>query len=417
MSKHVTIVGGGIIGLFAAHYCLRDGHRVTVVERGSQRRDGCSFGNAGMIVPSHFVPLAAPGMIRLGLKLMWNPQSPFFIRPRLSGELLSWLWKFSRACSSRRVEAAAPLLRDLHLRSREDYAKLQSELNADFGLQRQGLLMLCASRHGLEEETRVARMAEQLRVPVRVLDARETSQMDPSVTMDVQGAVYYPLDCHLAPERLMAALQSRLAEDGCEFTWDTEVTDFATKDDQVTNAITNHGEIAADVFVIAGGSWSTSLARRLGIRIPMQSGKGYSLTIPNPPETPSICSILTEARVAVTPMGSSLRFGGTLEIGTRNGKVNPARVRGIVRSIPRYFPEFATTDFDGIQAWSGLRPCSPDGLPYLGSTKRWDNVVISTGHSMMGISLAPISGRIVAECVAGRSHDGLDPRQLSPDRY
>ncbi len=206
--KHIAIIGGGVIGLATAWYCRQRGYRVTVIDRKPSRRDGCSFGNAGMLVPSHIIPLAAPGMIRLGLKWMWNPESPFYIRPRASWELLNWLWNFKRACTRRHVEASAPLLRDLHLQSRELYEQLESELPPGFGLQTRGLLMLCKTARGLDEEAKVAKTAERLGVAAQVMDADATAKLDPDVQMDIRGSVYYPKDCHLSPNRLMASLES-----------------------------------------------------------------------------------------------------------------------------------------------------------------------------------------------------------------
>jgi D-amino-acid dehydrogenase len=168
--------------------------------------------------------------------------------------------------------------------------------------------------------------------------------------------------------------------------------------------------------VLAGGAWSPALAKSLGLRLPMQAGKGYSLTLEQPPQLPGMCSICTEARLAVTPMGSRLRIGGTMEIAGLDERVDPRRVRGIIRSALAYFPELRESDFAGVEPWKGLRPCSPDGLPYLGRTARYDNLVIATGHAMMGLSLAPITGKIVGQLVAGERPDH-DLALLSPDRF
>jgi D-amino-acid dehydrogenase len=370
-----------------------------------------------MIVPSHFVPLAAPGMIRLGLKWMWNPESPFYIRPCFSAELLGWLWRFQRACSHSRVRAAAPLLRDLHLQSRKCYEQLESELPGGFGLQQQGLMMLCRTAAALAEEAETAELAEQLGVSASVLDAAATAALDPGIEMDVLGSVYYPSDCHLSPNRLMDSLQRELHRLGCRFQWQSKATGFVARGNRIDAVITTHGEITADEVVLCGGVWSTEIARQLKLALPMQAGRGYSVTLDQPTEQPQICSILTEARVAVTPIGSSLRFGGTMEIAGLDESVNRSRVRGIVCSVPQYFPQFAVEDFAAVRPWVGLRPCSPDGLPYLGRTRRYSNVLISTGHAMMGISLALVSGQITAELLDG-SEPSMDRMHLlSPDRY
>lgn len=389
---------------------------MTVIDRQAEDRDGCSFGNAGMVVPSHFVPLAAPGMVALGFRWMWNPESPFYIKPRLDPELFAWGWRFIRASTAGRVRAAAPLLRDLNLASRSEYERLASELPDEFGLVQRGLLMLCRTEHGLEEEAAFAAKAEALGVPARVLGVKETAAMDPTVTMDVAGSVFFPKDCHLSPHRFMKAVLEECGRLGVRFLWGSEVTGVRRERDRVRSLETTAGEIPVGRLVLAGGSWSSRLGAGLGLSIPMQAGKGYSLTLDRPRQLPELCSILTEARVAVTPMGGSLRFGGTMEIAGLNENITERRVRGIVKAAVRYFPAYEPGDFEGIRPWRGLRPCSPDGLPYLGRSRRVANLVVATGHAMMGLSLGPITGRLVVELLAGdRPSFNLD--LVSPDRY
>jgi D-amino-acid dehydrogenase len=368
-----------------------------------------------MIVPSHFVPLAAPGMVALGLKWMWNPESHFYIKPRLSWDLWSWCARFWRCANARHVERSAPLLRDLHLASRACYEEWAEAANNAFGLEKRGLLMLCKTQHVLDDEAKTAEQAHRLGIPAEILDARQTAALDPNIRMDIVGAVYFPKDCHLSPNRLMAWLGEQIEQMGVRIAWQTEVTGWHAKDRRI-QVRTNHGDFSADEYVLCGGSWSGAIVRDLRVRLPMQAGKGYSLTWANPRQLPQICAILTEARVAVTPMGSSLRFGGTMEIAGLNEYINPRRVHGIISAVSHYYPDITPQDFNGIEPWCGLRPCSPDGLPYLGRSHRYDNLVIATGHAMMGVSLGPITGRLVAEIV----HDEkptMDLALLSPDRF
>ncbi len=412
MSKHVTILGAGVIGLSTALYCARRGMRVTVIEKKAQQRDGCSFGNAGMIVPSHFTPLAAPGMVKLGLKWMWNPESPFYIKPRLNLDLITWGLRFWQASTKQRVDAAAPVLRDLSLLSRQCF----EEIGLDFGLVKKGLLMLCKKQQTLDEEAHMAAQALGLGIPAEVLDAKATAALDPAVTMDVAGSVFFPKDCHLSPGRFITAMEEELKRCGAEILWETEVKGFRKEAGILKSVQTNCGEITSDEFVLSGGIWSDETARALDLKLPMQAGKGYSLTVKNPRQLPELCSICTEARLAVTPMDGALRFGGTMEMAGIDERINPRRVRGIICAAPDYFPAFQESDFSDIQPWSGLRPCSPDGMPYIGRTQRWKNLTIATGHAMMGLSLAPATGRIVADVLAGeRSPVALE--LLSPDRY
>ncbi len=416
MSKEIIIVGGGVIGLSTAYYAARKGCRVTVVDRNPEQREGCSFGNAGMIVPSHFIPLAAPGMVALGLKWMWNPESPFYIKPRLNLDLFRWGWKFWQAATPEHVRRSAPLIRDLSLASRACFEELAKLPGNDFGLVQKGLVMLCKSEAAWEEEAHTAAQAQALGIPAEVLDARQTAKLDPKVTMDVHGSVYFPKDCHLTPQRFMSGLKQQLDWHGVKFLWHTEVTGWRTEAGKIAALQTSKGDLTGDEFVICGGSWSPSVARDLRLNIPLQAGKGYSLTLSEPRQLPDICAIFCEARVAVTPMGKTLRIGGTMEIAGLNEDINPARIRGITNAVPKYYPEFKTTDFAGIKPWRGLRPCSPDGMPYMGRTSRYTNLVVATGHSMMGLSLGPITGQLMAEVLTGGT-PAIDLQLLSPDRY
>ncbi len=418
MGKRVVIVGGGVIGLSTAYYCERRGWSVTLVERNAERRDGCSFQNAGMIVPSHFTPLAAPGMFALALKWMWNPASPFYVKPRLSWDLLDWGIEFWRAATKEHVQRAAPLLRDLSLASRACFEELAALPGSDFGLEKKGLLMLCKTRHALDDEIGTAETARALGIPAEVLDARQAAALDPGVRMDIAGAIHYPKDCHLVPDRFVSGLQDRLAAGRTEFIWNTEVVGWRVeRDRRVRAARTSDGrEIEADEFVLCGGAWSPLLARELGLKIPVQAGKGYSLTLPRPRQLPAICAIFTEARIAVTPMAGALRFGGTMEIAGLNEDIDPVRVRGIVNAVPQYYPQFEPADFDGVAPWRGLRPCTPDGMPYVGRTAKVANLSLATGHAMMGLCLGPITGKLVAAIISG-DRPPYDLTQLSPDRY
>jgi D-amino-acid dehydrogenase len=414
--SRVLIIGGGVIGLCSAYYAARKGHEVTVVDRNSESHGGCSSGNAGMIVPSHFTPLAAPGAVALGLKWMWNPESPFWIKPRLDWDLLNWGAKFWKASTREHVERSAPLLRDLHLASRSAFEELSALPGNDFGLVKKGLLMLCKTEHALEEEAKTAKKANELGVPAEVLDAKQTAKLDPNVTMDIEGSVYFPRDCHLVPDQFMAGLKKQLALLGVSFQWNTEVTGWRVENDRIVAVESTNGELSGEQYVLAGGSWSPSIARGLKLSVPIQAGKGYSLTVNKPRELPTICSIFTEARVAVTPMNGQLRFGGTMEMTGLNEEINPLRVQGIIKAVPKYYPKFKTDDFQGVQPWRGLRPCSPDGMPYIGRSSRYPNLSIATGHAMMGLSLAPVTGKLMAEIISGEK-PFIDISQLNPERY
>lgn len=407
----VVIVGGGVIGLCSAYYALQRGFAVTVIEREAAGADNCSMANAGMIVPSHFTPLAAPGMIAKGLRWMFNPESPFYIRPRLNADLLRWGWLFYRHSTARHVAASRELLRDLNLESRRLFVELADE--DDFGLVQRGLLMLCKTQQGLDEESHIAMDAHEIGVPAEVLDAAATAKLDPTITMNVAGAVYFPRDCHLNPSRFMASIRRRVLAAGGGIESGVTLDTIETGGGQVVAVTGNGRRIEGAQFVIAGGSWSADLLKTVGFHLPLQAGKGYSLTLPAPPELPQLCSIFAEAKVAITPLDGCLRFAGTMEVGGLDLSINPARVRGIVKSVNAYFPKFTERDFDAIKPWAGLRPVAPDGIPYLGHVPGLPNLLAASGHAMMGLSLGPVSGRLIADVLAGdppfRPIDAMSP--------
>ena len=421
MSGHVVVVGGGIMGFTSAYYLRERGYEVTVLERDAEGRNTTSFGNAGMVVPSHFIPLAAPGVVAQGIRWMANPKSPFYIKPRLNADVLGWCWRFWRAGTAQHVQRSAPLILALNLASRDLYVQLNDELGGGFDFERQGLTMLTATEHGLEEEAKVAALAHELGMAANVLDRAGVQALEPGITLNVVGGVHYPEDAHLDPAKFMRVLKEKLRASGVDLRFGADVTGFSEAGGRLSSveyraAGAAPTSLKADHVVVAAGSWSGSVGRQLGLTLPMQPGKGYSMTIQQPSQRLRVPSILSEARVAVTRMGERLRVGGTMEIAGFDDGANAVRVEGIIESALRYFPDLKRAEFDAPPRWHGFRPCSPDGLPYLGNSPRHANVTVATGHSMMGVSLAPVTGKLVGELVAGEQ-PSLDIGLLNVGRY
>jgi D-amino-acid dehydrogenase len=416
VTKHVVIVGGGIIGLCSAYYVRQQGFEVTVLERGSEGQASCSTGNAGMIVPSHFVPLAAPGMIAMGLKMLLNPRSPFGFKMPPTVDQLLWSWKFARSCTKRHVESSESILRDLNLFSRAAYESLVADLGVGYELHTRGLLALFKSEEKLEHEAKIAERANEIGVRAEVIDGDEVNRRETGTKVDAVGAVHFLDDAHLTPHSLLGKLRLWLVENGVKIVYGQEVNGIKWNKESIQAVQVVGQEFHADEFVFAAGVWSTSLAKSLDLKLPMMAGKGYSMMLSQPAQTPEICSLLMEARVAVTPMTDGLRVAGTMEIGTPDDKINLKRVEGIRAAVPQYYPEIKFPEDQNLPIWHGHRPCSPDGLPFLGRTSRAKNVVIATGHSMMGLSLGPITGKIVSDLLAGGKTE-LSLAPLNPERY
>jgi D-amino-acid dehydrogenase len=330
---------------------------------------------------------------------------------------MRWSWLFWRACNRRHLHRAAPILRDLCLGSRRLFEELDDITGGTFELQKEGLLNLCKTQEGLDHEAHgLARIASELGIEARVLDARQTAALEPGTKLNIAGSVYFPIDAHLTPWRFAQALTALIKAMGVRFHWSTTVYGWRSEGGRIAAVQTTAGDLLADEFVLAGGSWSPSMLDGLGIRLPMQAGKGYSLTLPKPRFKLTKSLIFTERRIAVTPMGGALRFGGTMELSGINHEVRPERVRQIIESVPHYFPEFGEADFAGIKPWHGLRPVSPDGLPYIGRFHRHANLTAACGHAMLGLTMAPITGLLVAEILTGRK-PSVDLTMLNANRY
>ncbi len=398
MEKKVVIVGGGIIGLSCAYYLSEAGHAVTLIDRGNLT-SGCSFGNAGMIVPSHMIPLAAPGMISQGMRWMLNSKSPFYIKPRLNKELLSWGRNFYRSANQQHVDRSMLALRDVSLLSKQLYHEL-AQKSSEIAYEEKGLLMLFQSDKVGEEENHAGEIARKLGLEVDFLSKDAVQKLETGAKVNAIGGVYFKSDAHLYPNKLMDFLIQVCRKNGVQFKEETEVTSIQVENGKIASVSSSVEKISGDEFVIAGGSWSPELTKQLGIHLSLLAGKGYSFTLNQPPQRPLIPSILCEGKVAVTPMGSDLRFGGTMEIThVRDTKINQKRLQGIVETVNSFYPEMKIQFPNPDDQWYGFRPCSPDGLPFIGRSSKLSNVVIATGHAMMGLSLGPATGAIVTAVI------------------
>lgn len=414
--QHVLVIGAGIAGLSAAWFLREKGLEVTVVDRGDGT-DNCSYGNAGMIVPSHVIPLASPGMVGKGLRWMLDDESPFYIKPRLSLELLRWGWEFRRASTPRHVEQSGPVLRDLLLESREIYAGWEERGELDFTFHRGGLYMLCRTEEGLEEERRTVERCRELGLPGEMLTAEEVGRREPETDLDILGASWFEWDGHVWPGKVMEQLRSRLEKRGVTFRWQFEAGAPASENGRI-RALRSAGgtELEADTFIICAGARSGRLSGTFGCRMPMQAGKGYSMTLGHPPQQLRNIAILSEEKVTCTPLGEGMRFGGTMEITGIDRSVTPSRLEGLRKSVCRYFPGYRRDHLEGDEVWVGLRPCSPDGLPYAGKLPGYDNLYASTGHAMMGMSLGPSCGLLVSELIT-RGESELYHPKIDPGRF
>lgn len=398
---HTIIVGGGFIGLCSAYYLHKAGQEVTVIER-NDITDGCSFGNMGYMSPSHFVPLASPGIIAEGFKYMLSSSSPFYIKPRLDWELVQWAWHFYKSSNAQKVKESAPHLNNILQLSRQLINDMKDELGNAFDMEEKGCFMMCKGEKALEHEFHLADDAEKLGLKVERLRAAEVQAMEPDVELDIAGALLVKDDCHFHPGKLMLLLKKNLQDKDVQFHLNTTVTGFEKSGNKVNAVVTDKGKFTGDHFVIATGSWLPHVAKMLGIKLLLQPGKGYSYTYDHVEKNIRYPAILVDGRCAITPWEQRLRIGGTMELSGINNKVLVKRMQGIYDSAKSFYPGLQIDFPPADKIWNGLRPVTPDGLPYIGHTKQYNNLIIAGGHAMLGISEGPGTGLIVSQLVENK---------------
>ena len=414
MSK-VIVAGGGVIGLCTAYYLNKAGHEVVLIDKGDLTH-GTSFGNAGYLCPSHFIPLASPGIIAMGLKWMLSSSSPFYIKPRINMDLIKWGMSFWRSSGRSTMERNIPPLHEILQLSRTLTSEIRNELGNHFRMEEKGCLMLYKSAVTEKHEIELAHEAASLNIETKILTAQEVQSMEPNVEVNVRGGILYPMDAHLHPGDLMKTMFEHLEKNGVKFQLNTTITGFETNGRVVKKVITDHGDFEGDEVVLATGSWLPIIGKDLGINLLLQAGKGYSMTFNDMEKNLQYPSILVDDRVAMTPMGNDLRMGGTMEITGIESPMLIKRVQAIFKASKNYFPGLKVEFPSKENIWHGLRPLSPDGLPYIGRHSKFDNLVISGGHAMLGLSLAAASGTLVEEIV-GNKKTSMDIKSFNVERY
>lgn len=401
MSQQATVIGAGIIGLSSAYFLRRSGWDVRVIERGDLQ-DNCSYGNAGYVCPSHFIPLASPGIISQGLRWMLDARSPFYIQPRFNWGLLDWGMKFMAKATAQHVEDSAVPLRDIALLSQKHYEQWAGSPEFDFAYERRGLLEYVNTEAGKEHARHTTERALELGLEADFLKAEQVQAMEPGLRLNVLGAIYFSCDGHLYPNQLMQNLIAVLRADGVEFHTGETFTGVRGSTGRIEGVKTDRETYGTDLLVMATGSWSREVGKLLGVRIPLVAGRGYSLTLQDSPYELRHPAVLSEGKVAITPLPDRrIRFGGTMEITDTRTPPRPARVAGILRTVQQYLPDWQIPMPEPEQIWYGFRPCSADGLPYIDRLPGWKNGIVATGHSMLGISLGAGTGKLVSELAAG----------------
>ncbi|MEH6511728.1 MAG: FAD-dependent oxidoreductase [Maribacter arcticus] len=414
MAKNIVIIGGGIVGLCSAYYLSKEGHQITVIDKGDIT-SGASFVNAGYITPSHIIPLASPGMIAKGIKMMFNSASPFYMKPRLDAEFLKWSWYFHKSSTKAKVEKAIPVIKEINLISRELFTDIRNSGDlGEFQLERKGLLMLYKTQASYLHEKEVADRASYLGLEVSDLNKSELKKIEPNVNIEAEGAIHYECDGHTTPTEIMPKMLNYLKSVGVNICINEEVIDIKTSNGVIKEVITDKNNYHPDEVILAAGSWSGELSKKLNLKLSLQGGKGYRINVARNTGI-SMPAILMEAKMAVTPMNGFTRFAGTMEFSGNNNIVRKERVLAIANGAHSFYPDLKINSAEIESAKTGLRPVSPDGLPYIGKSASIKNLTIATGHAMMGWSLGPATGKLVSELINDKK-TSMNLAAFSPER-
>lgn len=408
--SRVVVVGGGVVGASCAYYLARAGHRVSLVDRGDFGA-GCSHANCGYVCPSHVLPLAMPGAIRSTLKTLLARNSPLKVRPGVVLRDPGWFARFARRCNRRDMLAAGTAIRALLDSSRTLFDELIAAESLDCEWETRGLLFVYRTRAAFEHYAEIDRLLRgEFNTPAERWEADELLVREPSLKPGLAGGWLYRGDAHLRPDRLMAEFRRVLVGLGVDILERTRVTGLL-KSGGVRTA---NDEIPADHTVFATGAWSQEFAAELGCRVPVQPGKGYSITYPPSADSPTHPMIFEEDRVAVTPFRSGFRIGSTMEFAGFDATLDRSRLRLLTDGAATYLRRPPTGE--PTEEWWGWRPMTPDGLPLIGRAPKAENVWLAAGHNMLGLSMATATGKLVAELISG-STPHVDPVPYSPTRF
>ncbi|MEL6431022.1 MAG: FAD-dependent oxidoreductase [Planctomycetota bacterium] len=411
----VCVVGGGIVGAMSAWYLADAGVQVTLVER-DRFGAACSRGNCGYVAPSHVLPLCQPGAIRGSLKTLFERNSAFAIKPRASLRMLRWLYGFSRRCNERDMLRTAEALRGLLFSSKDLYLELVREEGVECDWQERGLLNVYAEERGLEAFRPKERMLrERFGVGATFLDREALLALEPALKDNVAGAWHFEMDAHLRPDLLMESLRPRLEARGVRIVEGATVARFRGEAGAARAIELESGDsIEAEHFVVATGAWTPFLERDLGLQIPIEPGKGYSITTSAPERMPTHPLILEESHVAITPMTGAYRIGSTMEFVGYDESIDERRLQILTDAARKHLVD--PIGGEVRETWWGWRPMVWDGRPIIDRAPALGNVVIAAGHSMIGISMGPATGRLVAELVTG-ADPHVDPAPFGVARF
>ena len=410
----ILIIGGGIIGASCALELSRRGVGVLLIEKGGMFGHGCSYGNAGWVTPCFALPLPRPGMLLKSMRWMLDPDGPLYIKPKPSLMLFRWLWRFLLSMNAKHLHESTAALTQISKYSLDEYAKLDREFSGTMGFTQKGLLMVAQTDDGLRGAIEEMNLVSGHGIVGQKFDEAALKDFEPSLTGKVSGAVYFPQEAHLEPLAAVKTMIHAAENAGATVLSGTEVFDINSADGKITSLRTTRGDFSADQYVLATGVWSEAMGRALKLKIPVLGGKGYALIVKPLDPTPKIPMMLIEKKIAVTPRADTVRLAGTLELVNRDDSITVRRVDAIVRGAREFMNVPESPEL--LEVWRGLRPCTPDGVPMIGRSPQYSNLILATGHQMLGLQSAPGTGRLVAD-IATSAIPAFDPKPFRVDRF
>lgn len=413
-SRRTVIVGGGVVGASCAYYLARAGRSVSLIDSGAFG-NGCSHANCGFVSPSHVLPLAAPGAIATILKFMARPRSPVRVRPGVVLRDPGWFWRFARNCRESTMLATARGIHALLRSSRSLYETLVRDEKIDCDWQKKGMLFVFRSPEAMNHYDAVNRLlTDRYETPARRIEPDELAVMEPSLQSGPAGAWFYEGDAHLRPDRLMSEWKRILSGLGVAIHEQRRVVGITTQGGRAAAVRTIQGDLPADEVIVATGAWTPFLRDELGCDVPIQPGKGYSMTFPGGPSGIEHPMIFEEDRVAITPFRDGYRIGSMMEFAGHDDRLDPGRLSLLVDTADRYLRR--PTTGTPVEQWWGWRPMTPDGMPLIGPVPARSNVWLAAGHNMLGLSMATATGKLIGELVQGIPPH-VDPSPYAVDRF
>lgn len=409
----VLVIGAGVIGVCAAHYLLEAGLQPLVVDKG-EICAGASYANGGLVAPSSWTPVTYPGVARALPRWMRDASSPVYAPLASQPAYAAWWAAFLRASRARRWTRATRTLRQLAARSVDLYRALAEARDPNDGFGTRGSLQLFLSAAGFRQGAQQARAHRASGAAAAVLGPEAVQTRMPWATAAVVGGILYPQDGQVSPDAFVKGLAAHVKRRGGRFQTHTEALEVEAAGDRLRAVRTTRGVVECQAAVLAAGAWSGRLGRALGLRIPVQPAKGYSYTLPRPPHFPDMPVALSESKVFVNPLGSLLRVAGTLEFSGFDDRLYPRRARLLSQATQTYLG-FACEP-DAVEIWRGWRPMTPDGVPIICRSPRYRNLALATGHNMIGMTLGPVTGQLVARILQDEPL-GFEARDLDLSRF